>query len=78
MHIQTHTYLRQLVAGIKAPALLELRIGAQVCGVMYILVRVRHVIGRSIHCSAWGGDSVWSKSPVCDRVVQVEAVVCDS
>ena len=21
----------------------------------------------------WGGDSVWSKSPVCDRVVQVEA-----
>ena len=40
---------------------------------MYILVDVRHVIGRSIHCSAWGGDSVWSKSPVCDRVVQVEA-----
>lgn len=31
-------YLRQLVAGIKAPALLELRIGAQVCGVMYVRV----------------------------------------
>ena len=25
---------------------------------MYILVRVMHVRGRSIHCSAWGGDSV--------------------
>ena len=40
---------------------------------MYILVHGMIRTGRSIHCSALGGDIGVSSSPVCDRVVQVEA-----